>query len=164
VIEVPGSVVVCFDAPTVELFEQRTEGLHPSLSRLGPDLLKEPFDLDEAFRRLQDPARAARSIAEVLLDQRALAGIGNEVKCQVLWERRVSPWCPVGEVDADALLSLVDRAREILRQGAATGRRPRDVYRRASRPCPRCATPIRVEHQGTGLPRLTFWCPRCQPR
>ncbi len=164
VIEVPGSVAVCFDAPTVELLEQRTEGLHPSLSGLGPDLLKDPFDLDEALRRLRDPARAASPIAEVLLDQRALAGIGNEVKCQVLWERRLSPWQPVGEVDADSLRRLVERAREILREGAATGRRPRDVYRRAGRPCPRCATPIRVEHQGTGLPRLTFWCPGCQPR
>src|SRR5262245_30352813 len=35
VIEVPGSVAVCFDAPTVELFEQRTESLHPSLAALG---------------------------------------------------------------------------------------------------------------------------------
>ncbi len=44
VIEVPGSVAVCFDAPTVELFERRIEPLHPALTRLGPDLLKDPFD------------------------------------------------------------------------------------------------------------------------
>ncbi len=55
VIEVPGSVAVCFDAPVVELFEQRTEALHPSLSRLGPDLLRDPVDVDEAVRRLRDP-------------------------------------------------------------------------------------------------------------
>ena len=138
--------------------------LHPSLSRLGPDLLEEPFDLDEALRRLREPARADRSIAVALLDQRALAGIGNEVKCQALWEARVSPWRPVGDVDAKALVGLVDRAREILHEGVATGRRPRDVYRRAGRPCPRCATLIRVERQGAELPRLTFWCPGCQPR
>ncbi len=163
VIEVPGSVAVCFDAPTVELFEQRAEGLHPGLSRLGPDLLRDPFDAGEALRRLRDPARADRSIAEALLDQRALAGIGNEVKCQVLWEAKVSPWRTVRDTDDDTLRRLVGRAREILHQGAATGHRPRDVHRRAGRPCPRCGTVIRVEHQGLPLPRLTFWCPGCQP-
>jgi len=37
-IEVPGTVAVCFDAPTVELLDTRALGLHPALSALGPDL------------------------------------------------------------------------------------------------------------------------------
>src|SRR6478735_1824889 len=53
VLEVPGAVAVCFDAPVVELFETRTEALHASLSRLGPDLLADGFDADEAVRRLR---------------------------------------------------------------------------------------------------------------
>ena len=73
-IEVPGSVAVCFDAPTVELFEQRAEGLHPALARLGPDLLRNPFDNAEALRRLRDPSRSERSIAEALLDFAPLCG------------------------------------------------------------------------------------------
>lgn len=162
VIEVAGSVLVCFDAPTVELFEHRAEGLHPVLGRLGPDLLKDPFDAAEALRRLRDPSRAERSIAEALLDQRALAGIGNEVKNEVLWQARVSPWTRVGDLDDAALHGLVSLARAVLREGAETGRRPRHAYRRAGRPCPRCGTSIRVEHQGRDLPRLTFWCPICQ--
>src|SRR5438045_5211281 len=36
VLEVPGAVAVCFDAPVVELFEQRAAALHPSLSQLVP--------------------------------------------------------------------------------------------------------------------------------
>lgn len=163
VVEVQGSVAVCFDAPVVELFEQRAEGLHPALSRLGPDLLKDSFDAIEALRRLRDPSRADRSIAEALLDQRALAGIGNEVKNEVLWQARVSPWTPAHEVDDVMLGALIGLARDILREGAATGRRPRHVYRRAARPCPRCGALIRVEHQGSDLPRLSFWCPSCQP-
>ena len=91
VIEVPGSVAVCFDAPVVELFEQRAEGLHPSLSKLGPDLLAGDFDADEALRRLRDPSRADLSIAEALVDQRAMAGVGNVYKSEVLFlERRVA--------------------------------------------------------------------------
>jgi endonuclease-8 len=107
VLEVEGSVAVCFDAPVVELFEQRVEALHPSLSRLGPDLLREPVDTGEVLRRLRAPDRAERSIAEALLDQRALAGIGNEVKNEVLWQARVSPWMRVAGLDDAALLDLV---------------------------------------------------------
>jgi endonuclease-8 len=164
VIEVPGSVAVCFDAPEVELYEQRSSGLHPALGRLGPDLLKDPFDDREALRRLRDPSRSEESIAGALLDQRALAGIGNEVKNEVLWQARVSPFAPVREIGDAPLAALIDLARAVLREGAATGRRPRHVYRRAARPCPRCGALIRVEHQGRDLPRLTFWCPTCQSR
>jgi endonuclease-8 len=163
VLEVPGSVAVCFDAPTVELFERRAEGLHPTLALLGPDLLKDPFDLEQAVHRLRDPQHAEQAVAEALLDQRALAGIGNEVKCEVLWDARVSPWTEVRELDDGALRDLVERARRMLRDGAATGRRPRRVHRRAGRPCPRCGTLVRVERQGRDAPRLTFWCPACQP-
>ncbi len=111
VLEVPGSVCVCFDAPVVELFEQRAEALHPSLSRLGPDLLKPPVDVDEAIRRLREPSRAAIEIGPALLDQRALAGIGNEVKNEVLWQAGVSPWRRVADVD-DAAPARPGRPRD----------------------------------------------------
>ena len=99
VLEVPGAVAVCFDAPVVELFETRAEALHPALRRLGPDLLGPGFaagGATEAVRRLRDPARAGRAIGEALLDQRALAGIGNVYKSEVLFIERVDPWAAVG--------------------------------------------------------------------
>jgi endonuclease-8 len=163
VLEVPGSVAVCFDAPVVELFEQRTEALHPSLSRLGPDLLKPPVDVEEALRRLRDPSRADLDIAVALLDQRALAGIGNEVKNEVLWQAKVSPFAKVAALDDGTVRELVDRAIDVLRRGAETGRRPHSVYGRTGRPCPRCGAIVRMEHHRAELPRLTYWCPRCQP-
>ena len=163
VLEVEGSVAVCFDASAVELFEQRAEHLHPSLSRLGPDLLKDDPDLDEAMARLRDPSRAELEIGPALLDQRALAGIGNEVKNAVLWLAGVSPFARVRDLGDPVLRDLVERSRTVLRESAATGRRPPSVYRRAGRPCPRCGTIVRVTHQGRDLPRLTFWRPACQP-
>src|SRR5439155_998266 len=39
VLEVPGAVAVCFDAPAAELFEARSEAIHPTLGRLGPEAL-----------------------------------------------------------------------------------------------------------------------------
>ena len=164
VIEVPGSVAVCFDAPVVELFEQRAEALHPSLSKLGPDLLADPVDVDEAMRRLRDPSRDDLTIAEALLDQRALAGIGNEVKNQVLWEARLSPWTRLRDVDDAALRGLVERAA---RRPARSAPRPA-AARRRPRPGRAPVPAMRDDRPGDGagreLPRLTYWCPTCQPR
>jgi endonuclease-8 len=176
VIEVPGAVAVCFDAPVVELFEQRTEAIHPALGRLGPDILAPDFDADEALRRLRAPSRARTSIAEALLDQRALAGIGNIYKNEVLWIERVSPFVPVAEVSGDTLTRLLATARRIMLANATatggpirvtstgTGTRPnaRNVYGRTGRPCGRCRDLIASTKQGSEIPRTTFWCPTCQ--
>ena len=180
VIEVPGSVAVCFDAPVVELLEQRAEALHPALGRLGPDILASDFDPAIAVARLRDPARAGISIAEALLDQRALAGIGNIYKNEVLWLERVSPLAPVAAVNDETLRRLVETARRVMLvnatatggpirviagiEGAApvTQTGTRHAYGRTGRPCRRCGTRIASIQQGRDLPRTTYWCPTCQ--
>lgn len=177
VLEVPGAVVVCFDAPVVELLEQRAEAFHPSLGRLGPDLLAPDFDPDEVVRRLRDPARAGLTIAEALLDQRALAGIGNVYKSELLWIERVSPFVAVAQTDDPTLRRLVAGARRLLLANSGPARGPERVttggdrgapgplyvYGRTGRPCRRCRAPIASIRQGTDLPRTTYWCPTCQP-
>jgi endonuclease-8 len=84
------------------------------------------------------------------------------VRNEVLWQASVSPWAPVGALDDAGLHRLAALGLAVLREGAASGRRPRHVYRRSGRPCPRCGSIVRVARQGADLPRLTFWCPRCQ--
>jgi endonuclease-8 len=176
VIEVPGAIAVCFDAPVVELLEQRAEAIHPSLGRLGPDLLAPEFDPREAVRRLRDPARAATPIGEAIVDQRALAGIGNVYKSEALWLERLAPATPVAGLDDETLTRLVTTAQGLLRVNATRGAGPERVttgsdrrrvgplyvYGRTGRPCRRCGTPIRSMRQGRELPRTTYWCPACQ--
>ncbi len=179
VLEVPGAVAVCFDAPVVELFEQRVEALHPSLGRLGPDLLAPGFDADEAVRRLRSPSRADLVMADALLDQRALAGIGNVYKNELLWIERVSPFATVAEVDDEALGRLVAGARRLLLAnvdpaGGAGGTErvttagdrgapgPLYVYGRTGRPCRRCRARIESAISGVDIRRRTYWCPACQ--
>lgn len=166
VIEVPGAVAVCFDAPVVELFEQRAEAVHPGLA-LGPDLLSRGWseaDTVEAARRLRDPGRAGWSISRALLDQRAVAGIGNIWRNETLFAERVDPCTPVGALDDATIGRLVEAARRLLAQsaGLAPGRSPMYVYRRAGRPCRRCGTLVRSRPPTTEMPRTTYWCPRCQ--
>lgn len=162
VIEVPGAVAVCFDAPVVELLEQRAEAVHPALGRLGPDLLAPDVDLDEAIRRLRDPARGTTAIGEALLDQRALAGIGNIWKNETLWAERVDPFARVVEVDDETLGRLVRTAQRKLRASVADRPEPMEAYRRTGRPCRRCGSAIASARQGADLPRTTYWCLSCQ--
>jgi len=176
VLEVPGAVAVCFDAPVVELFETRAEAVHPSLSRLGPDLLDPAFDAELAHRRLRDPSRADTEIGVALVDQRALAGIGNVYKSEVLWIERVSPFAAVRDLDDDTLERLIATARRLLVTNATSTHGPERVttsgdrgapgplyvYGRTRRPCRRCRTSIHSTQQGRDLPRTTYWCPSCQ--
>jgi endonuclease-8 len=124
---------------------------------LGPDLLHGRFDAATYLRR----ARAVdRPVGELLLDQRVLAGIGNIVKSETLWERRQSPFQPASALSDRRLLELAATARRHLRRGV-TGRLATNVYRRTGRPCPRCGTPIESAPQGDHA-RRTYHCPRCQ--
>ena len=176
VMDVPGAVIVCFDAPVLELFETRAEPVHPVLAHLGPDVLAETFepdDVTEARRRLRASAAARRSIAEGLLDQRALAGIGNVYKSEVLFIERVDPFTSVDTLDDATLDALILTGRRLMRAnlGVADRRTTNGdrtaggqrlwVYGRAGRPCRRCGTPIEVRRHGE-LPRSTYRCARCQ--
>jgi endonuclease-8 len=126
---------------------------------LGPDLLGAGFDAAAYLRR----ARAIdRPVAELLLDQRVLAGIGNVVRAEALWQLRQDPFARVSEVSDRRLLELAAVSRRMLRAGVDTGRLPRDVYRATGRPCPRCRAPIESRMLGAPTPRRLYWCPRCQ--
>ena len=172
-LEVPGAVAVCFDAPTAEILETRAESVHPPLARLGPDLLSDAFDADEAMRRLRAPERASLAIATALLDQRALAGIGNVYCDETLFLERVDPFARVADFPDEVLLGLVERARVLLDVNRATVLRTTTsaplaatgsrlwVYGRAGRPCRRCGALLVARRHGD-LPRRRTWCPRCQ--
>ena len=178
VLEVDGAVAVCFDAPIVELFATRSIGLHPVFSRLGPDLLNATFDPGQALARFREAHRATTTIAEVLLDQTVIAGVGNVFRSEILFVEGVAPSTPVGTLGDALLARLVATARTLLlanvgdrRPGTRTttgGAReasggPLWVYGRAGRPCRRCRTLIRAAPIGRDLPRSVWWCPRCQP-
>jgi endonuclease-8 len=175
VLHVPEHVVVCFNAPVAELMRDTAIPFHPGLKALGPDLLSvsvsvlENFDHQAAFERLR--ARPTAEIAEALLDQRALAGIGNVFKSEILFLEGVNPWAPVAAVPDTKLHGILETAERLLKQNVRPGSPARIttrqygsrlwVYSRSGRPCLRCRTPIQSRRQGQ-LNRWTYWCPVCQ--
>jgi endonuclease-8 len=161
---------VGYRLPVVELLPTADE--QTVVGHLGPDLLGEDWDEDEAVRRLR--TNPSREIGPALLDQRNLAGIGNLYKTEALFLAGVTPWTPVSDVPD--LAALVNRARRLLLanrdhwQQTTTGslRKGEDhwVFERSGRPCRRCGTRIRsaeqVEAEHPTYGRLSYWCPTCQ--
>jgi endonuclease VIII len=128
--------------------------------RLGPDLLGGSFDTAAYLSRAR---RLERPVAELLLDQRVLAGIGNIVRAEALWEVRQDPFAPAASLSDRRLLELAVVARRMLRAGVAQhGRLPQRVYGQTGHPCPRCAVPIDSVMQGAEAPRRLYFCPGCQ--
>ena len=127
---------------------------------VGPDLLAAEIDVDECVERLR--VLADEEIAEALLNQRAVSGIGNIWKSETLWTCRVYPFVKVGSIADDKLREIIVTARKLLRQSvAATSRSRFAVYGRRGQPCSRCGAIIEMRRQGSDA-RVTFWCPRCQ--
>jgi endonuclease-8 len=159
---------VCFSAPILELVPAQEEATHGSLANLGPDLLAADFDPVAARERLK--ALQDTEIAPALLDQRALAGIGNVYKSEVLFTQRLSPFLRVAELDDEELDALIAEGVRLMRANLVNGARVTTgspnpgqalwVYGRPGRPCRRCQARIRAVRQAG---RMTFWCPDCQP-
>jgi endonuclease VIII len=170
ILETAESVAVAFNTPTVELLSADQLRRSRPLNELGPDLLGRTFDADEVVRRLRE--RDGEQLGNALLDQRAVAGIGNVYKSEVAFLERLDPWATVEAFEDGELRAALRTARRLLRANVRGGARVTTgsgargeglwVYGRGGRPCRRCGTVVRQGRQG-GLARLTFWCPRCQP-
>jgi endonuclease-8 len=151
-------IAVAFTVPVAEFHTSKSLARDDDLRRMGPDLLGESFDRAEALRRMV--ARADEEIANVLLNQRVLAGIGNIWKSESLFAAGIDPFTHVVDLDDEQLGLIVDCALKLLRHSAA-GRPVFSVYSRGGEPCRRCGTPIRYRKQGSDA-RGTYWCPKCQ--
>jgi endonuclease-8 len=171
VVRVSGGIeLVGHDLGMVEVWPVGEMEAH--IGYLGPDLLAADWATggrDEAVQRVA--ADPHRTIGEALLDQRNLAGIGNEYRAEVCFLRGVHPATPVGRTDAAAAVDLAAKLmRDNLQRPARTftgDSRPGHhtyVFGRKGRPCRRCSTTIRSGELGTdGQERIIWWCPVCQP-
>jgi endonuclease-8 len=169
VLEVADALAVCFAAPTVRLLAANVAKNDPYLNGLGPDLIPDEFDEARAVAGLQQLAEL--SIGEAVMTQTALSGIGNIYKSETLFVCRASPFQTVSELDRDALVRIVQTARELLRKNAVPGSAGRTttsgtrgqywVYARSGQPCRVCGGTVRMQRQGA-LHRSTYYCPSCQ--
>lgn len=167
VIETESSIAV-LSRGAIAVLAPREE-IERRLSSLGPDLLSPDYDQAEAMARLREHPDA--TIAEALMLQSIVAGIGNVYKSEILFLERVSPFSKVDELDDATLDRLLKRARELMRRNLRSGPRRTTfgtfagqnsyVYNRSGEHCLKCDTKIRMLRQGN-LQRSTYFCPECQ--
>ena len=145
------------------------------VGRLGPEPLEAAFTA-AALKRAIGKRRAP--IKAVLLDQRALAGLGNIYADEALFAARIHPQRPADNLSEAENRRLHRSIRRVLRdalenRGASFrdyvdggGREGRHqfhvkVFRRTGRACYVCGATIeRIRLSGRG----THFCPRCQPQ
>lgn len=160
-----------FELGTVDLVPTARED--DLVGHLGPDLLGPDWDAARAAALLRERG-GADGVGEALLDQRALAGVGNVYKSELCFLAGLHPETPVAALSDERLDRLVDLARRVLvanrlrPERTTTGDTRRGarlyVYGRGRQPCRRCGTAVqRALHGELGRERSTYWCPRCQP-
>jgi formamidopyrimidine-DNA glycosylase len=128
--------------------------LDPYTSRLGPDVLR-------LTRRQLAIALARRrtSVKAVLLDQGAVAGLGNLCVDEVLWHASLDPARPADGLGADETAALHTAVRRelprMLRRGGSLTGTMSPAVRAAIPPCPRDGAPLR---RAVIAGRTTVWC------
>lgn len=155
------------------------------VQRQGPDPLQPVTDLndpDAAYRKI---VRSGKTVAELLMDQTVLAGVGNIYRCEVLWRHRLHPLKPGRSLKRGSWQLIWDDLVRLMPFGVRTGTIitlddvledteaalargespdvPREfaVYQRTGMPCLRCGATVRHK---VVAGRNLFWCGGCQRR
>ena len=143
-------------------------------TRLGPEPLDPAFGAAEFADRL---ARSASPIKKVLMDQRAVVGVGNIYANEALFAAGIDPSKPARLVPREQLLTLHGHVQRILRAAIESeGTTFRDyvtgtgaagnfqleivAYSREGQPCVVCGTRLVMTHAIDA--RSTVFCWRCQ--
>lgn len=171
---------VAFDVPVARFYTARILARNSAIPQLGPDPLLKGFSAQDAIERIA--AHPDEEIANVLLNQRVIAGLGNVFKSEVCFVCEVNPFAHVRDLRLEQVTKLVAAAERLMsynvldssegrtltytgarRTTRASNERARLwVYGRQGHACRRCGTAILMRKQGPAA-RSTYWCPQCQP-
>jgi len=149
------------DGGRLALFDKRRLGrivLNPDIDALGPDAAEVT---PAQFRALITKGRVA--VKARLLDQSKMAGIGNLLADEILWQAKISPATPVNRLQRKDVDRLYRVLRSVLAAALAAGggAHTGDVIaaRRPGGSGPRCGAEMA---HGTVGGRSTWWCSREQ--
>jgi endonuclease-8 len=181
VVENNDYIAVGFRVPMARMHTALSLARDKKIPQSQIDVLSSAFDAPSAVSRVL--AHGKEEIADVLLHQEVLAGVGNVFKSEICFVTGINPFCLVAVLDEGQVSALIAAAQRLIRANVLEdsgdtvvtyrGRRRRTtqqsdpqaslwVYGRAAEPCRHCGEPIRRRIQGPDA-RVTFWCQRCQP-
>jgi len=168
-----------YSASDIEVWPAGELVRHPFLKRLGPDVLAPGTTVATILERLQHPVFHCRQLGGFLTDQSFVAGLGNYLRCEIIFCAGLHPKqrpCDLGretlQLLAEQILELprqsyatggitneLQRAKKLMNSGASFEEARFHIFRREGKPCYRCGSPI-VQQRNAG--QGCYLCPQCQ--
>lgn len=109
-----------FSASSIEVLDPAALADHPFLNRIGPDVLDPQLNWRDVAQRLLTPTFRRRSLASLYLDQGFLAGVGNYLRSEILFDAGLSPMLKPAQLSAGAIGALARSTLNISRRAYAT--------------------------------------------
>lgn len=169
-----------YSASDIEVMRPSQLAKHPFVGKIGPDVLDQQTKSEDILNRLIARAHSGRQLGSLLLDQHFLAGLGNYLRCEILFLAGLNPKIKPKQLDHEKLEELAHLILEVSRQSYKTKGITNDlkrvallkeqgktrsqyrhhVFARANKPCYRCGNLISKTAQAS---RPFFFCKCCQP-
>lgn len=170
---------ILYSASDISVWRTGELHQHPFLARLGPDIMNPGLAWRDIAARLQAPQFGGRTLASLYLDQGFLAGVGNYLRTEILFDAGLHPLRRAAELSLGERGRLSRSTLDISRRSYETGGitlapgrvrslqkagLPYEMHRfalfgRSGRPCYRCGSPITREEISS---RRIYWCAVCQ--
>ena len=162
--------ILLYSASDIEMLTPEQLTTHPFLQRVGPDVLDPNLTPEVVKERLLSPRFRNRQFAGLLLDQAFLAGLGNYLRVEILWQVGLTGNHKAKDLNAAQLDALAHALLDIPRLSYATRGQVDEnkyhgalfrfkVFHRDGEPCERCGGII---EKTTLSSRPFYWCPGCQ--
>jgi len=90
-LETETHVACLWSATDIELLEPWQVENHPYIARLGPDVADEEIEFKSVLEQIQNTKFGGRQLCHLLLDQSFLAGVGNYLRSEILFNARLHP-------------------------------------------------------------------------
>lgn len=178
-IDCQGKSALLYSASEIAVLKDEELSTHPFLSKLGPDVLSLSITTEHIVERLQSKKYRNRQLGGVLTDQSFVAGLGNYLRCEILFYCGLNAKVRAKQLDdkklhllAQSILKLsrqsyqtggitnrLSDAKKLMKQGATFEDARFYVFRRQAFPCYRCGTLIEKNYQAG---QAYFYCASCQ--
>jgi endonuclease VIII len=173
--------IVLYSASDIEVLDSVQVLTHPYIAKLGVELLDPSIKQADVVAWLNQARWQKKLLAQILLDQAFLAGVGNYLRSEILFVAKLYPWVRLIDLSAMQRKCLAKAAISVTRQAyrqAGITNNPRSakllkaagvpfssyrhfVFDREGQSCWVCHNEV-VRDEVAG--RQLHWCPHCQPK
>ena len=168
-----------YSASDIEVLSDSEIAAHPYLKKLGPDIFSPNLTKQEIVDRLVSKRFIKRQLGAFLTDQSFVAGLGNYLRCEILFFTGLNPKAlpyqlsneqldtlaqaileiPRQSYETSGITNNLEHAKTLMKQGYSFEDARFWVFRRKGQPCYRCNTIIRNQNSGG---QNCYFCPTCQ--